>query len=265
MADLRDLGLSEYEASAYRALLETGPATAKELSEASGVPMGRIYDVLGSIESQHLVRSQAASRPKKYVAVEPETALERLLEDRKRELQERADQYESVVEELAHELEHPAEPADGFWTAALGPENTLELLLERLDAAEEHILTISGTVSSSFDLGDVGGQVIEHLEAALERGVTVWMLIDERLEEDLPPDVTQQYGTAIVSYENFDVRVNDAIEGNVTIIDHSEVCLEVANPVDADESFAMINLQDPSFATEVEETFAETWENAERI
>ncbi|MFB6153520.1 MAG: TrmB family transcriptional regulator, partial [Halodesulfurarchaeum sp.] len=222
-------------------------------------------DVLGSIESQHLVRSQAASRPKKYVAVEPETALERLLDDRKRELQERADQYEAVVNELAHELEHPAEPADGFWTAALGPENTLDLLLERLDAAEEHILIISGSVSSSFDLGDVGGQVIEHLEEALERGVTVWMLIDDRLEQDLPPDVTDRYGNAIVTYEHFDVRVNEAIEGNVTIIDRSEVCLEVTNPVDADESFVMINLQDSSFAAEVKETFADTWENAERI
>ena len=88
MSDLRDIGLSEYEANAYRSLLQTGPATAKELSDESGVPMGRIYDVLGSIESQHLVRSQAASRPKKYVAVEPETALDRLLADRKRELRE---------------------------------------------------------------------------------------------------------------------------------------------------------------------------------
>jgi len=77
MADLRDVGLSKYEARAYRSLLESGPTTAKTLSEASGVPMGRIYDVLNSLEQHRLVRSQAASRPKKYVAVEPETARDR--------------------------------------------------------------------------------------------------------------------------------------------------------------------------------------------
>ena len=77
MANLRDLGLSEYEARAYRSLLKTGPTTAKELSRVSDVPMGRIYDVLNSIEQYNLVRSQSASRPKKYVAVEPETALDR--------------------------------------------------------------------------------------------------------------------------------------------------------------------------------------------
>lgn len=265
MADLRDLGLSEYEASAYRALLQTGPATAKELSEASGVPMGRIYDVLGSIESQHLVRSQAASRPKKYVAVEPETALDRLLEDRKRELEERADQYEAVVDELGTQLEHPAEPEEGFWTAELGPENTIDLLLERLDAAEDHILIISGTLSSSFDLGDVGGQVIEHLVEALDRDVTVWMLIDAELDRELPPDVTERYANAIVEYDDFDVRVNEAIDGNITIIDRSEVCLELSNPVSPGESFAMIDLQDTSFASEVLDSFGGTWENAERI
>jgi sugar-specific transcriptional regulator TrmB len=265
MADLRDLGLSEYEASAYRALLETGPATAKELSEASGVPMGRIYDVLGSIEAQHLVRSQAASRPKKYAAVEPDTALDRLLEDRKRELDEKADQYEAVVDELAHDLEHPTEPADGFWTAELGPENSIELLLERIDAAEEHILIISGTLSSSFDLGDVGGQVIEHLVQALDRGVTVWMLIDAALERELPPDVTRRYADAILEYDRFDVRVNQAVDGNITIIDRAEVCLELSNPVSPEESFAMIDLQDTSFASEVRRSFEDTWENAERI
>ena len=265
MADLRDLGLSEYEASAYRALLETGPATAKELSEASGVPMGRIYDVLGSIEAQHLVRSQAASRPKKYVAVEPETALDRLLEDRKRELEERASQYESVVEELSHKLEHPAAPEEGFWTAELGPENTIALLLERISAAEDHVFIVSGALSSSFDLGDVGGQVIEQLVEALERGVTVWMLIDAELDRKLPADVTAQYAEAIVDYERFDVRVNEAIDGNVTIVDRAEVLLEVSNPVSPDESFAMIDLQDTSFADDVLETFGETWENAERI
>ena len=74
MASLRDLGLSEYEERAYRSLLETGPTTAKELSRTSDVPMGRIYDVLNSLETHNLVRSQAASRPKKYVAVSDSTA-----------------------------------------------------------------------------------------------------------------------------------------------------------------------------------------------
>ncbi|MGM0399496.1 MAG: TrmB family transcriptional regulator [Halobacteriota archaeon] len=265
MADLKDLGLSEYEANAYRALLETGPATAKELSEASGVPMGRIYDVLGSIESQHLVRSQAASRPKKYVAVEPDTALDRLLEDRRRELEEKADQYEAIVGELTSDLENPADPEDGFWTGAIGPENSLELLLERIDAAEDELRIITGTPSSSFEVGEVGGQVIDHLEAALESGVGVSMLIDLQLNRQLPADITERYASAIVGYENFEVRVASTIDGNITIVDDREVCLEVLNPVDPDESFALINLKDAGFTAEVTDEFEPIWRDAERL
>ena len=136
MASLRDLGLSEYEARAYRALLKTGPTTAKELSRVSDVPMGRIYDVLNSIEQYNLVRSQSASRPKKYVAVEPTTALDRLLEDKKRELEEQVGQYEEIVAELTGELETAEPVEDTFWTAAVGPEETVDLLVERLSAAD---------------------------------------------------------------------------------------------------------------------------------
>src|SRR6056297_3381617 len=105
MASLRDLGLSEYEARAYRSLLDAGPTTAKELSRASDVPMGRIYDVLSSLETQSLARSQSASRPKKYVAVEPDTALNRLLDDKLAELNEQAEQYEGIVDDLTSQLD----------------------------------------------------------------------------------------------------------------------------------------------------------------
>ena len=83
MTDLRDLGLSKYEARTYRSLLRTGPATAKELSNASDVPMGRIYDVLNALEHHNLVRSQTAGRPNNYAAIEPDTALGRPFEQQR--------------------------------------------------------------------------------------------------------------------------------------------------------------------------------------
>ncbi len=186
MADLRDLGLSEYESRAYRALLDVGPATAKELSEASGVPMGRVYDVLNSLERHRLARSQAASRPKKYLAVEPDAALDRLLEEKQRELDEQAEQYEAVVDELSLELEAGDPPDEQFWTAALGPEETADLLLERLSAADDRVVMIAAAPASGLDIGAVGERITEELEAALERGVEVSLLLSEELPAQLP-------------------------------------------------------------------------------
>ncbi|MFC7046885.1 TrmB family transcriptional regulator [Halobacteriaceae archaeon GCM10025711] len=263
MASLRDLGLSEYEERAYRSLLESGPTTAKELSRTSDVPMGRIYDVLNNIEAYNLVRSQTASRPKKYVAVEPSTALDRLLDDKKRELEEKAEQYEEIVDDLQRELD-VADPLgdDKFWTAALGPEESIDLLLERLDAADDRIVMIAGTPSSQFDLGHVGDRIVDHIEAALERGVEVSVLMSRDLVDDLPPSVGRRYSRGLSAHPRFAVRTVDDLTGSFNLIDELEVCVEVPNPLDPAEAFAMIDLKDPGFAADVNEKFEPRWESA---
>ncbi len=262
MASLRDLGLSEYEARAYRALLKTGATTAKELSRASDVPMGRIYDVLNSLEQYNLIRSQAASRPKKYVGVEPDTALDRLLANKRRELQEKADQYEQIVDELVDELD-AAEPVQGqFWTAAVGPEETVDLLLERLTAADERLVMVAATPAPQFDLGAVGDRVVEELEAALHRGVTISVLITPELVDTLPSSVGNRYTDRLADHPEFTVRTSENVRGTFNLIDDIEVCIEVPNPLDPGEAFAMIDLKDPEFAADVREMFDPRWERA---
>ncbi|QZX99786.1 TrmB family transcriptional regulator [Halobaculum rubrum] len=262
MADLRDLGLSEYESRAYRSLLDIGPATAKELSESSGVPMGRVYDVLNSLERHRLARSQAASRPKKYLAVEPDAALDRLLEEKRRELDEQAEQYEAVVEELSTELDAGDPPDEQFWTAALGPEETADLLLERLSAADERVVMIAAAPASGLDIGAVGEAITEELESALERGVAVSLLLSEELPGQLPEGVGERYFDRMADHPNFVVRTAPGLRGTFTLVDDAEVCMEVPSPVDPDESFAMIDLKDPEFAGDVRRTFRERWEES---
>jgi sugar-specific transcriptional regulator TrmB len=265
MASLRDLGLSEYEARAYRSLLRTGATTAKELSRASDVPMGRIYDVLNSLEQHNLVRSQAASRPKKYVAVEPDTALDRLLENKRRELEEKAAQYETVVDELTDELE-TAEPVQGqFWTAAVGTEESVDLLLERLAAADESLVMVAGTPSPQFDLGRVGERVAAELEAALERGVDVSLLMSPDLVGSLPASVGERYTERLADDPKFAVRTSTNLSGTFNLIDDVEVCIEVPNPLDPGEAFAMIDLKDPDFAADIRGMFDPRWESADPL
>ena len=263
MATLRDLGLSEYEARVYRALLRTGPTTAKELSRASDVPMGRVYDVLNSLEQYSLVRSQAASRPKKYVAVEPETALDRLLADKKRELEEKAEQYEAVVDDLSDELD-ATEPVQGqFWTAAVGPAESVDLLVERLTTADERIVFAAGASSPQLDIGDAGRRVTDELAAALERGVSVSILMTPALVDTLPESVGERYRERLADRPEFEVRIAEDVAGTCNLIDDMEVCVEVPNPLHPGEAFAMINLKDAEFARSLQRTFDRRWETAD--
>jgi sugar-specific transcriptional regulator TrmB len=259
MANLRDLGLSEYDSRTYRALLDRGPATAKELSASSEVPMGRIYDVLNGLESNGLVRSQAASRPKKYVAVEPDTALDRLVEARKRELDQQAERYESVATELVDDLDATESVEEQFWTAAVGPEETVDLLLERLSAADEQIRHVAGMPSAQIDIGAVGQRVLDAFESALDRGVSVSVLIDPTLIETVPDDLRRAYATRLGPDENYAIRASSTIDGTFTLVDSEEVCIEVPNPLDASEAFAMIDFKDAAFAADVRTVFDEQW------
>jgi len=259
MANLRDLGLSEYDSRTYRALLDRGPATAKELSASSEVPMGRIYDVLNGLESNGLVRSQAASRPKKYVAVEPDTALDRLVEARKRELDQQAERYESVAAELVDDLDAADSVEEQFWTAAVGPEETVDLLLERLSAADEQIRHVAGMPSAQIDIGAVGQRVLDAFESALDRGVSVSVLIDPALVQTVPGDLQRAYAARLGSDENYAIRASSTIDGTFTLVDSEEVCIEVPNPLDASEAFAMIDFKDAAFAADVRTVFDEQW------
>lgn len=265
MANLRDLGLSEYEARAYRALLQTGPTTAKELSQVSEVPMGRIYDVLNSIEQYNLVRSQTASRPKKYVAVEPSTALDRLLEDKKRELAEKENQYEEIVDELTTTLDSNEPHEETFWTAAVGPDEVDDLLVERIAAADERIVMVASTVSQQFDIDTLGERIAAALEEALDRGVEVLLLMRPALVDDLPQSVGKRYRTSLSPHRNFDCRTSDDVSGTFTIVDDTEICIEVAHPLRESDRFALINLKDRNFAGDVKAEFEPRWEEAEPL
>jgi sugar-specific transcriptional regulator TrmB len=265
MATLNDLGLSDYEARVYRALLSAGSATAKELSLTSDVPMGRVYDVLGSLEKNSLVRSQAASRPKKYVAVEPETALERLVDEKKRELREEMESYERVADDLTEKLDTTEPVEERFWTAAVGPDESLELLLERLEAARESVSMVTGEVSPQVDPDDIGGMVLDRLVEKVEEGVPVHILASPTLIDQLGSEVRERYAEVVSNQPEFKIRAAGDVRGTFNVIDSIEICVEVANPLAPSQVLAMIDLKDPEFAARVEEEFGERWEKAEPV
>ncbi|KAB7515768.1 TrmB family transcriptional regulator [Halosegnis rubeus] len=266
MATLRDLGLSDYEERAYRSLLDAGPTTAKELSATSDVPMGRIYDVLNSLDQQSLVRSQTASRPKKYAPVEPQTALDRLLDAKKSELAAQREQYESIVGELQGELETTDTPDETFWTAAVGTEETAELLVERLgSASEEIVMCLSSQTPQLFDIDRYGETVLDELVAALDRGATVRLLLRRNLVPALPEAIGVRYRESLSDHDRFQVRTSDDITGTFTFVDAVETVVEVPHPLDRSATFGVIDLTDREFAGSLADTFEPRWTEADPL
>ncbi len=72
---LEKVGLTGYETRTYTALLASGGLTASDLSQKSGVPYSKIYEILGTLEGKGWIGSDD-SRPTNYFAKSPSTGLE---------------------------------------------------------------------------------------------------------------------------------------------------------------------------------------------
>jgi sugar-specific transcriptional regulator TrmB len=72
---LREVGLTGYESMAYLHLITTGPSTANQISNSSGLPYSKIYDVLTNLEKKGWIEVERG-RPKMYYPKPPSDALE---------------------------------------------------------------------------------------------------------------------------------------------------------------------------------------------
>jgi len=84
---LKKIGLNEYEARAYLALVGLREATAREILEAGKIPQGRIYDVLRELADKGYVEVQNGT-PTYYRAVDPRNLIQNLGKDYTRMLGE---------------------------------------------------------------------------------------------------------------------------------------------------------------------------------
>ena len=100
LASLRRLGLSDYEARAYTALLAVGQLTPAEVSRAANIPYTKVYEVLRRLERKGWVLAVSRS-PLVYAPVRPEEALSRLRREFEGVLSEAAAALRALEEEGA--------------------------------------------------------------------------------------------------------------------------------------------------------------------
>lgn len=263
MPSLRDLGLSSYEEKAYRGLLTLGSGTAEEISEASDVPMGRIYDVLSSLESQNIVRRKPDHHPRTYVAVEPNRAIDRLLTARTRDLQRRQTQYETIAAEVLGRLESTAPMESHFWPATVGQDEIAELLADRLDAATDSlIITATTNAGGLFGFEEVYERTIDRLAETLDRGVNVRFLFTERLVKEMPDSLVAELDQLLDVHVDFELRTTATLYNTYDIVDERNICVYVANPFNQNVILGTIEVSNERMVRTVQDQWQPQWEAA---
>ncbi|NJM08792.1 TrmB family transcriptional regulator, partial [Candidatus Gracilibacteria bacterium] len=74
---LTALGMTEYEARVYLALLSDHPATGYQISRVAGIPRSMVYEALGRLEVRGAVLKSPEEKATLYRPVAPDVLLDR--------------------------------------------------------------------------------------------------------------------------------------------------------------------------------------------
>lgn len=264
MDALNRLGLSNYEARAYLSLLNSGPTTAKQLSGRSNVPMGRVYDVLETLEEYAIV-SHRNTRPKEYVATQIETAAQRLLAERRRELRHQRHQYEQTAADLPKLLGGDQQQSAECWTAAVGVRDCEQLLHKRIDGATQSIDILAGGLTAGTDSESAFQRTGPHMRDALDRGVSIRVIHDSGFHETALTPQSETLMADLHNCPNYACRETATATETSYILDHTELCLTVSTPTTEahPHPLAVVTMQQSALSADFSDAFEATWAEAD--
>jgi HTH-type transcriptional regulator, sugar sensing transcriptional regulator len=215
--DLKEFGLSEYEAKAYLALTVHGPLPASSVSDFSKIPQSKVYEVLKSLNSKCLA-DYWNGKPLRYKAVEPSFALNRMIGQKKMKI----DILKEKTDVLLKELKPFKEIGFSSWTSK-GKIAWLERSSNMLSKAKKIGFATTSNFSRYPSMDDA-------CLSAARKGVKIKMLCVSNLDKDKIARASWylRHGA--------DIRVLPLnIKLTMGIVDDMEVCVRVDNSsIDSD-------------------------------
>jgi sugar-specific transcriptional regulator TrmB len=251
---LHEMGLSEYEASAYLGLLQNGLSTAKEISNNTDIPQSRVYDVLESLESKGFVTIQPG-RPKKFGPIEPELAVNQFVQYKRANLEEKISRSQEIGNKFLDELENNQfqyrqnEEIDVFWSYK-GKNYILQQFGEYCASANDEIRMI--TQGNSLNRG-----VTHHKEILKERadhGVDIRIVLGGDNADDVVVDTARKWA---------EIRRSTNIEGRIYLFDDNRILVSWLS--DQRDRFVAMSTRSPQLQETFDYLFELLWEYSETL
>ncbi|MFX1236161.1 MAG: TrmB family transcriptional regulator [Promethearchaeota archaeon] len=276
---LNDSNLSTYETNAYIALLMTSkidPPTARKISKQSNVPSGRIYEVLEDLKTKGLVEI-IESRPKKYIAISLNKAVDNLINYQIKENKQRIGYLYEKAKLLEIELYDSdkairKEPSKLFWSTVYGKDSIFALYRNLMSTAKQEMLCVDFINKWTVKILSHANFFYIPLKEMVDRGVRVKCLwcfeYDNR-----PLNEEQKEQNSKIFYEITEViekkyvkstrhkskYINYRMPIYFDIIDKTRVLLKLPNPLKPFQIFACMNIVDPNLAEELRKKYLTIW------
>jgi sugar-specific transcriptional regulator TrmB len=260
-------------------LLRSADITAKKLSENSGVPTGRIYEVLEELKNKGMIEIQD-SRPKKYRSLPFNSAFQNLIaylnKKSKDEISYLYDQAKILETKIYNsDMFIKKEATKTFWSTSFGANSILALYAKKLDELQEELLMTGFINKTTLTVLPYGKDIYNGIQNALKRGVQVKYLwsfehddrpLSNELEAycaDLYLKLTQNLKTLFnlsLDSGGFEMKyIYRRFPSYFDLFDNKRVLFKLQYPSLPSHIFACINVLDSKLADELRKTFLNTW------
>ncbi|WP_406656898.1 helix-turn-helix domain-containing protein [Methanolobus sp. ZRKC2] len=275
---LKDLGLTKYESSAYATLIKEGIIGAQELSRISGIPVGKIYEVLSNLNNMGLVESQK-SRPRKYRAVKPKVALNNLYNKKEEETKHELEKFKlkvAEIEEKFADITTPDHTEVKFWSTVLGYEDIMRNIKNTLDETEKEILQVhSGKKKDHikqhkcFDPTVILPLVADEFAEVAKKGVNVKMIVPGELASNAFNIFKERFGsieddaTRKKIAQHLEIKILEC-DYEFAIIDNYLTFIPIPDPLEPNIIFGEVKMYDKDYAKKLKTKFNELWAKGEK-
>ncbi len=172
---LEKIGLTSYEIKAFSSLLKSSELTAADLSQKSGIPYSKIYEVLGTLEEKGWIGSDD-SRPTKYFAKSPATGLDTT----KNELESQFKKNQNIIlNELVplYEKSGTSEKPD-IWVLS-GAFNIAAKILEMVESCTNEVMIALPEAGEGLVK-----QALPKLRQLHDKGVDITILTSDKMDKE---------------------------------------------------------------------------------
>jgi len=246
--DLQELGLSHYESKALETALKES-LTARNLSKKAGIPLGKVYSIINSLEKKELVK-QTESRPKLVYVDNASDIISKLIEQK----QKQNDQIISNMRELATEIDVSKAKTPKFFQIGTTFQDNKEIQMRTFLEAKKEVLQILNIYHKPKAARENKTIWEKEIVKATERGVVFKAIYPK---DAVLPDILQKLNKKNPGL--FQVKRFDTNFARCDIIDGKKVLIKLIQD-DPMQLGGILFVENEKLASNLTKAFNEMWE-----
>ena len=179
LSQLKELGLSSYEALAFVTLLSRSRMTANVLCRETGIPDSKIYYALDGLAKRGMITIQKGT-PNIFRSVPPRDAIASLKEEMTEEFNEKTRKADSLADLLTYIYDSVEKPEELELAYIIrGQKNIMKRMKTLIDAARKEVTIFISHPEVYNELGDLLAKSAE------KRGVTTNIAVTREIFENM--------------------------------------------------------------------------------